>query len=149
MKRLLNLLAGCGIAALFIVMLLALAGCSSTTTICEFDAAGKLVRETKTKESLPAAIIRSTQNKTVVMWEDGWAGYISASPGTQEDPSPHGKIFVGKVNKGYIGILPGQQNVADIAKIVQATKTDLAVGFDGMKSQSSETASTNAETATK
>ena len=74
----------------------------------------------------------------MVIWEDGWAGYISISSGTTEDPTPHGKIFAGKVNKGAVSILPDQKNVVGIAKIIQATKSDLSVSFDGASSESSE-----------
>ena len=72
------------------------------------------------------------------MWEDGWAGYISISSGTMDDPTPHGKIFAGKVNKGAVSILPTQQNLPGIARIIQATKSDLSVGLDGAISESSE-----------
>ena len=72
------------------------------------------------------------------MWEDGWAGYISVSSGTLDDPTPHGKIFAGKVNKGAVSLLPNQSGLSGIAKIIQATKSDLSVGLDGAASESSE-----------
>lgn len=116
-----------------------LTGCAATqSTITEYDAAGNLLKKTETSESIIATVTKSTQNKTVVMWEDGWAGYISISSGTTEDPTPHGKIFAGKVNKGAISILPNQSGLPGIAKIIQATKSDLSVGLDGATSESSE-----------
>ncbi len=118
---------------------LLLTGCAATrSTITEYDAAGNILKKTETSESIIATVTKSTQNKTVVMWEDGWAGYISISSGTTEDPTPHGKIFAGKVNKGAVSILPNQQNLPGIARIIQATKSDLSVGLDGATSESSE-----------
>lgn len=121
-------------AALFV-----LTGCAATkSTITEFDASGNLLKKTETSESVISSVVNSTKNKSVVMWEDGWAGYISVSSGTLDDPTPHGKIFAGKVNKGAVSLLPNQSGLPGIAKIIQATKSDLAVGLDGATSESSE-----------
>ena len=81
---------------------------------------------------------KSTQNKSVIIWEDGWAGYISVSSGTLDDPTPHGRIFAGKINKGAVSLLPNQSGLPGIAKIIQATKSDLSVGLDGATAESSE-----------
>ena len=114
-------------------------GCASTqSTITEYDASGNILKKTETSESVISSVVKSTKNKSVIMWEDGWAGYISISSGTTEDPTPHGKLFAGKVNKGAVSILPDQKNVVGIAKIIQATKSDLSVSFDGAASESSE-----------
>ena len=116
-----------------------LTGCAATrSTITEYDATGNILKKTETSESIIATVTKSTQGKTVVIWEDGWAGYISISSGTMDDPTPHGKIFAGKVNKGAVSILPTQQNLPGIARIIQATKSDLSVGLDGAISESSE-----------
>ena len=117
-----------------------ISGCASTgSTILEFDDNGKVVRETKTSESVLHTLVSSTKEKSVVMWEDGFTAYISVSGGTVNDPTPHGKIFVGKTNKGFISVQPDQQDVAGIAKIIQSTKNDLQVNLDGVSSSSSET----------
>ena len=125
-------------------------GCASTqSTITEYDASGNILKKTETSESVISSVMKSTKNKSVVMWEDGWAGYISISSGTTEDPTPHGKLFAGKVNKGAVSILPDQKNVIGIAKIIQATKSDLSVSFDGAASESSEVNVTGNTAATK
>lgn len=67
------------------------------------------------------------------MWEDGWSAYVSASTGTTEDPTPHGKLFVGKVNKGVISILPSEQALPDVAGMIRATKSETSVSFDGVE----------------
>ena len=125
---------------------LLLSGCAATrSTITEYDAAGNILKKTETSESIIATVTKSTQGKTVVMWEDGWTGYISISSGTTEDPTPHGKIFAGKVNKGAISILPNQTGLPGIAKIIQATKSDDSVSLtDGVSATSSEIQSAGA-----
>lgn len=124
---------------LLAVALFLLTGCAATrSTITEYDASGNLLRKTETSESVISSVVKSTKNKSVIMWEDGWAGYISVSSGTLDDPTPHGKIFAGKINKGAVSLLPNQKNVVGIAKIIQATKSDLSVGLDGATAESSE-----------
>ena len=141
--KLINALPHTALALLYLagVLLfgLLLTGCAATrSTITEYDATGNILKKTETSESIIATVTKSTQGKTVVIWEDGWAGYISVSSGTMDAPTPHGKIFAGKVNKGAVSILPDQKNVVGIAKIIQATKSDLSVGLDGATAESSE-----------
>jgi len=125
--------------AISVLGLLLLTGCASTKSIItEYDAEGRITKKTESSESVIHTVTKSTQGKTVIMWEDGWAGYISISSGTTDDPTPHGKIFAGKTNKGAVSILPSQQNLLDIAKIIQATKSDLKISLDGASSESSE-----------
>lgn len=125
---------------LLAVAMFVLTGCAATrSTVTEYDSAGNILKKTESSESIIATVTKSTQGKTVVMWEDGWAGYISISSGTTEDPTPHGKIFAGKVNKGAVSILPNQQNLPGIAKIIQATKSDVSLSLtDGVSATSSE-----------
>lgn len=115
------------------------AGCAATRSIItEYDAAGNVSRVTDSSESVIKTVTASTQGKTVVMWEDGWAAYISVSSGTTDDPTPHGKIFAGKVNKGAVSILPNQTGLPGIARIIQATKSDFRASLEGVDSTSSE-----------
>ena len=116
------------------------AGCASThSVVTEFDAAGNVIRTTETSESVIKTVTDSTQNKSVLIWEDGWAAYISASSGTVEDPTPHGKMFIGKTNKGALSLLPNQQGLRGVARIIQATKSDISASLtDGVTATSSE-----------
>ena len=127
-----------GIATLMLVLLAT--GCTSTaSTILEYDETGNLVKRTESSESVIKTVTDSTKNKSVIVWEDGWAAYISVSSGTAEDPTPHGKLFAGKVNKGAISILPDQTALPGIAKIIQATKSDITASLtDGVSATSSE-----------
>lgn len=128
------------LAVCLAVAALMLTGCAATrSTVTEYDSAGNILKKAETSESIIATVTKSTQGKTVVMWEDGWAGYISISGGTTEDPTPHGKIFAGKVNKGAVSILPNQQNLPGIARIIQATKSDISMSLtDGVSATSSD-----------
>lgn len=136
------------VAAVMAVILLT--GCLSGTgsTINEYSPDGKLVKQTITTESVITSVVNSTKGKTVIMWEDGWAGYISVSTGTTDDPTPHGKIFAGKINKGAISLLPNQTGIGQIYKWIQATKSDLTVSLDGAGSSSSAISGTSAVSTT-
>lgn len=127
------------ILPLLAITMFVLTGCAATrSTITEYDASGNILKKTETSESVISSVTKSTQNKSVIIWEDGWAGYISVSSGTMDDPTPHGRIFAGKINKGAVSLLPNQSGLPGIAKIIQATKSDLSVGLDGATAESSE-----------
>ena len=125
------------------------AGCASTTTtITEFDADGNVIRTTETSESVIKTVVASTQGKSVLAWEDGWAAYLSVSSGTLEDPTPHGKMFAGKTNRGALSLLPNQQGLPGIARIIQATKSDISASLtDGVAATSSEIQTAGKESA--
>lgn len=116
--------------------LVALAGCTATkSVITEFDpGTGKTVKVTETAESVVSTLTKSTANKTVIAWESGWAAYISASMATTEDPTPSVKMFAGKTDKGIISAHKEQQSWDKIAEVIKATKYELELTTDGMKS---------------
>ena len=127
--------------AVFFCALLVLAGCTATESIVrEYDAEGNLIRKTYTSESLVKDVTESTKGKTVVAWENGWAAYLSASTSTQEDPTPHVKMWAGKAAKGVISALPNQQNWEGIAATITATREDLRVSASGMEAEGSPAA---------
>lgn len=111
---------------------LLLAGCTTSSTITEFDAEGRVIKTVITEKDPFDKVTEATKGKTVVMWSNGWAGYVSLSTATTEDPTPTGKAFVGKVAKGYISMLPSQKNADAIAKIIMATREDLSINKDGV-----------------
>lgn len=113
-----------------------LTGCTATKTIVtELDpATGKAVKVTETAESVVSTLTKSTANKTVIAWESGWAAYISASMATTEDPTPSVKMFAGKTDKGIISAHKEQQNWEKLAEVIKATKYELELSTDGMKS---------------
>lgn len=113
-----------------------LTGCTATKTIVtELDpATGKAVKVTETTESVVSTLTHSTANKTVIAWESGWAAYISASMATTEDPTPSVKMFAGKTDKGIISAHKDQKEWSNLAKVIKATKYELELSTDGMKS---------------
>lgn len=128
----------CPTAVALSALLLVLTGCTATESIIrEYDAEGNLIRKTYTSESLVKDVTESTKNKTVVAWENGWAAYLSASTSTQEDPTPHVKMWAGKAAKGVISALPNQQNWEGIAATITATREDLRVSASGMEAEGS------------
>ena len=125
----LALLAGALIAAIC-------AGCTATETVIrEYDAEGNLLKKTYTSESLVKDITESTKNKTLVVWENGWAAYLSASTATNDDPTPTVKMWAGKTSKGVISALPDQQNWDGIAATVTATREDLRVSPSAIEAE--------------
>jgi len=121
------------IVALFVMSYMS--GCSTPTTICEFDKDGKITKKTVTEKDVFDKITESTKNKTIIAWSDGWAAYIQATIATPENPTPTGKIFAGKVMKCYMSILPKQQNIKSIAKIISAMKSGLQVDPTGIENK--------------
>ncbi|MEG2076456.1 MAG: hypothetical protein RRY34_08130 [Victivallaceae bacterium] len=118
--------------ALSSAMILLLSGCTATqSTIKEYGADGKITRETTTSESVIKNVADSLKTKTVVVWENGWAAYVSISTATQEDPTPTGKLFAGKVAKGYISLLPGS-DITVVPAVIQATREELSVTSGGI-----------------
>lgn len=120
------------LTVLFLALLLA--GCSTTeTTISVFDEKGNIVEVTTTTErDIFDKVTESTRGKSVIMYTDGWCAYVSCSMITEDDPSPHVKMFAGKHSKGYISILPEQQNLKYFADIIKATKSSLTVNAEGI-----------------
>ena len=117
------------------VALVCLAGCTATqSTITEFDKDGKVVKTTVTSESVVSTLTKSTKDKTVIAWESGWAAYISASMATTEDPTPSVKMFAGKTDKGIISAHKDQKSWDKLAEVIKATKYELELSKDGMKS---------------
>lgn len=69
--------------AIGILSLGILTGCTSTSTIKEFDTKGNLVKETTTKESVVEQVIASTQNKTVIAFREFYMVGLRAEPSTE------------------------------------------------------------------
>ena len=124
---------------LVLIFAAALCGCTATkTVITEIDSStGKTVKVTETTESVVSTLTKSTKDKTVIAWESGWAAYISASAATQEDPTPTVKLFAGKTDKGIISAHKDQASWDKISEVIRATKYDLEVSTNGLKSGNS------------
>lgn len=119
------------------LLMLLMAGCTATkSTTVTYDAEGRITSRTESQESVVKEITASTAGKTVVAWESGWAAYISGSTATNDDPTPHVKMFAGKTDKGLISALPNQTGWDGIAETVKATKYELQLSPDGVTSKS-------------
>lgn len=112
-------------------------GCLSATasTVTEYNAEGKVVRITQNSESILKSVTESTKDKTCIVWESGWAAYISASAATTEDPTPTVKMGVGKVDKGAISLHKNHKELQNnLPAVIHATRDDLSVSVDGVQS---------------
>jgi hypothetical protein len=110
-------------------------GCLSSTasTVTEYNAEGKVVRITQNSESILKSVTESTKDKTCIVWESGWAAYISASAATTEDPTPTVKMGVGKVDKGAISLHKDHKELQNnLPAVIHATRDDLSVSVDGV-----------------
>ena len=110
-------------------------GCLSSTayTVTEYNAEGKVVKITQNSESILKSVTESTKDKTCIVWESGWAAYISASTATTEDPTPTVKMGVGKVDKGAISLHKDHKELQNnLPAVIHATRDDLSVSVDGV-----------------
>ena len=122
------------------VLSVLLTGCmvgGGTTTVKEFDADGKLTKETVSKKPFVGYITDSTKDKTLVVWTSGWVGELSVALMTSEDPTPHFKIYAGKLDKGIISAKPDTKDWEGISKAILATKQDVNVSLSGISGTSS------------
>ena len=121
-----------------IALMLIMVGCTATKShVKEYDAEGRIVRETVTSESVVTSLTKSTQDKTVIAWESGWSAYLSCSGATSEDPTPTVKMGAGKVDSGLISALP-ETRWEGMAEVIAATRQDLIVNADGITNKSGE-----------
>jgi hypothetical protein len=129
-------------------LMLVLTGCTATkSVIITYDAEGRITSRSESQESVVKEITASTANKTVVAWESGWAAYISGSTATNDDPTPHVKMFAGKTDKGVISALPDQKGWDGIAEAIKATKYELKLTPNGVSSAGTAAASDPSATA--
>jgi ABC-type Zn uptake system ZnuABC Zn-binding protein ZnuA len=128
------------IGMLVMVMVAALCGCNTTSTICEFDKDGKLIKKTETNESALNAVVRSASGKSLIIYEGGWMFFLEVSPGTSENPTPHFTAKGGNQNSVYASILPDQERIpSGMAEIIRAAKSgDISVGPKGISSNNNE-----------
>jgi len=121
-------------------MLFLLTGCLSPTqtTIEEYDASGKVTKKTVTSESIVKNVVDSTKDKTVVVWDNSFLAYISATAATTEDPTPTVKMGVGKADKGAL-TLHKDHSVEQAAAIIGAARaSEISVSATGVSSKSTE-----------
>lgn len=134
---------------LIIAILLAFAsGCATKTVVTTYDSAGNITKVETSERDAFDKVTEATKDKVVIAWKAGWLGGASASIATTEDPTPHAKIYAGKINKGYIGIpksIIGQiiedKSAIDwtgIAKVISATNQSLSVSPDGISEKKKE-----------
>ncbi len=111
-----------------------LAGCKTTTTIIELDNKGNETKRTISEKDPFDKVTESTQRKSIILWGNGWKVKIAGTIATAENPVPTVEIEARNGAYGYMSILPEQQNLDQVWKIISATGVNLEVDKDGISS---------------
>lgn len=122
------------ICLFFVFVIVLLTGCTSTTTIKEFDLAGNLIKETVADETMTQTIVSSTQNKTIIFWQSGWfvKGKVVMNDVSSGTAFPQFDFQGGKVDTGMALIHKDQQNLDKIPEMLKATRSNLSVTTSGV-----------------
>jgi hypothetical protein len=107
---------------LIIMCLSLLVGCSSVSTVCEFDKEGNLIKKTESDTSAINEAILSAKGKSIAMWSTGWCAKLVAVVATPDNPSPQFHVEAGNIETGYISILPTQKNLDGMAEVINAVR---------------------------
>lgn len=138
MKKVITLALAAGSA------LLLASGCLSATnnTIREYDAAGALIRETVTSESVVKTLTDATAGKVVYVNDQSWlAGVIFVPPASNiENAAGAAKILAGKNDRQYITIPPGAgKDTKYLPAIIQAARAgEISVSTTGVTSTTTD-----------
>lgn len=126
--------------AVVFILLVFFVGCSTMSTITTFDDKGNIIKVEKIEKGAIDKLMESVKDKTLVIWKSGWAGYVSASPATTQDPTPTLKIFAGKMDEGYISVHKEALNINwdGIAKVISATSKSLSLSATGIEKKDDE-----------
>lgn len=111
-------------------------GCTATkSVITEYDAGGKVTKVTETSESVVSSVIESTKGKTVIMYDNSFLAYLSASASTVEDPTPTIKCGIGKADRGLLTITDSAK--IDVPRAIEAMRAgEITLSASGIGSQS-------------
>ena len=125
-----------------VIALIVLTGCSSVSTVCEFDKEGNLIKKTESDTSAINEAILSAKSKSIAMWSTGWCAKLIAVFATPDNPSPQFHVEAGNIETGYISILPTQKNLEGMADVINAVRNGTldisATGISNNKSTNKE-----------
>lgn len=86
---------------LFLVFILTLCSCASTSRIIEYNNEGKVVKETTTKENVSKTICSDLSEKNVVLLSRGWGVRLEAGSRIDSAMTPSLLIDAGKFSSFY------------------------------------------------
>ncbi|MPN46648.1 hypothetical protein SDC9_194239 [bioreactor metagenome] len=116
----------------------ALVGCSSTSTITEYDSSGKVVKVIETKDSVASEIRKDLQNKHVMILKTGWVAKIQGTPADAEQVgAANFELSAGSVSGAWMSIHKDDPNAPDIAKsmtdcVAKVLNTSLSATTSGV-----------------
>ena len=129
------------ITAATAAILLTVPGCFSPTqsTITEYDADGRITKQTVTSESIVKTVVESTKDKSVVVWDNSWLAYLAVTTSTAEDPTPTVKMGVGRADKGAATIHK-DHNLALLPDIITSARAgEISVSAEGIGAKNERT----------
>ena len=116
-------------------------GCFSPTssTITEYDADGRITRQTVTSESVVKTVVESTKDKSVIAWDNSWLAYLAVTTSTAEDPTPTMRMGIGRADKGAATI-HRDHDLSLLSGIVEAIRAgEISVSASGIGATSAQT----------
>ena len=126
------------------VALLTIPGCFSPTssTITEYDADGRITRQTVTSESVVKTVVESTKDKSVFVWDNSWLAYLAVTTSTAEDPTPTMRMGVGRADKGAATIHK-DHDLTLLPAIVEAIRAgEISISGSGIGAKNEKTVQT-------
>ena len=114
------------------------AGCAATTsTVSEYDAAGKLVRVTESSQSVVSSVVASTKDKLVLVNDQSMAVGIRALPPGSSTDAPSGtlELLFGRNDRILLTVPPAMSPkvVAAMASVIQASRAgEISVSAAGV-----------------
>lgn len=119
---------------LFLVFILTLCSCASTSRIIEYNNEGKVVKETTTKENVAKTICNDLSEKNVVLLSRGWGVRLEAGSRIDSAMTPSLLIDAGKFSSFY-GSFMKTFDSATIPEMIKSWNDTLKVGNDGIYSE--------------
>ena len=117
-----------------IAVMMMCSGCGTISETYTFDKDGNPVLLEKVNADIIGSVLQSTKDKSVLIIHRGWAFGLSVSPGTVDDPTPHGKILCGKFFDVWFSINgeATEKLFESVAKIIEAADAPLTASTSGV-----------------
>lgn len=119
---------------LFLVFVLTICSCASTSRIIEYNNEGKVVKETMTKENVSKTICSDLSEKNVVLLSRGWGVKLEVGSRIDSAMAPSLVVDAGKFSSFY-GSFMKTFDSATIPDMIKSWNDTLKVGNDGIYSE--------------
>jgi hypothetical protein len=115
-----------------------LTGCTTSTTLIEFDEDGKIKKKVVIESDAVEKIMEEMKHKDIAWFKNGWYAKGEVSTSSSETKTPSLILGAGKLNTGHISLQKDSKQ--DIEKIIKAmqSKLDTSVSPGGIELKESE-----------